>query len=129
MWGQVFLLLPELARLVSVRLLLRQLLIPFLETGSLTTLLLHDVFSSFFCLLLGSCILAGHFVFTWGCTDIGYCMYDICGLWIALMVWFIFMAMCMDICMDMCIWLLVYGFVYVYVFSFTFMAMCMGIGS
>jgi hypothetical protein len=33
-----------------------------------------------------------------GCTDIGYCIYDICGFygWF----WFSFMVMCMDMCMD-----------------------------
>jgi hypothetical protein len=58
------LLLLELAHLVLVRLLLRRPQILFLESGSLTTLLLHDVyFSSLF--FLGPCIPAGHFVFTW----------------------------------------------------------------
>jgi hypothetical protein len=58
------LLLLELAHLVLVRLLLRRPQILFLESGSLTTLLLHDVyFSSFF--FLGPCIPASHFVFTW----------------------------------------------------------------
>ena len=46
-------LLLELTRPVSVRLLLRHLLIPFLETGSSTTLLLHDVFLFYFSSLWG----------------------------------------------------------------------------
>jgi hypothetical protein len=59
------LLLPELTYLVLVSLLLRHLVILFLETGSLTTLLLHDVHFSSLCLLLWPCIPANHFVFIW----------------------------------------------------------------
>jgi hypothetical protein len=40
-----------------------------------------------------------------GCTDIGYCIYDICGfLWMVLVFFYgyVFMAMCMDVCLWMC---------------------------
>ena len=47
------LLLLELTRPVSVRLLLRHLLIPFLEIGSSTTLLPYDVFLFCFSSLWG----------------------------------------------------------------------------
>ena len=116
MWEQVFLLLPELARLVSVRLLLRRLLIPFLETGSSMTPHLCDVYVFlFFCFLLGPCILAGHFVFT----DIGYCT---CMAFETYRqhLWFVFtdivftdMYGCVSGyvygCVSGCVWVCVYG--------------------
>jgi hypothetical protein len=98
---QVLLLLPELARPVMIRLLLHHLLILFLETGSLMTLLLYDVYLFLSFLFLGPCILAGHLVFS----DIGCCIYDIGGLWIVFAVYgYVYM--------DLCLWLCVYGFVF-----------------
>ena len=122
--------------MVLVRLLLRHLLIPFLETGSSTIFLPHDVFSTFFCLLLGPCILAGHFVFTWDVQTLvivymAFVVYGYC-LWLCVWtcVWIcvygcVFMAMDLWICMDvflamclwLCVWLCVYGYVYGYVYG------------
>ena len=56
-----------------------------------------------------------------GCTDIDYCIYDICGLWMALVYFYGYVYGHVYGCMFMD----VFG----YVFGFTFMAMCMGIGS
>jgi hypothetical protein len=97
----VLLLLLELARLVLVGLLLRHLLIPFLETGSLTTLLPRDVYL-FFLLLLGPCILARHFVFIWDVQTltIVYMTFVVYG-WF----WFSFMVMYLWLC----VWMYVYG--------------------
>jgi hypothetical protein len=90
------LLLPELTRLVLVSLLLHRLVILFLETGSLTTLLLHDVyFSSLF--FLGPCIPANHFVFTW----------DVQTLAIVYMTFVVFMDG-----FGFLLWLCVSGYVY-----------------
>ena len=84
-----------------------------------------------------------------GCTDIGYCVYGICGLWT------VFMVMCLWLCVWMCLWLCVWlvfldvfmdmylqacisGCVYGYVFMVMCiwlcvwvmcLAMCMAIGS
>jgi hypothetical protein len=46
-----------------------------------------------------------------GCTDIGYCIYDICGFygWF----WFSFMVMCFWLC----VWMYVYGCMFGYVFG------------
>jgi hypothetical protein len=106
-----------------VRLLLRHLLIPSLETGSLTTLLPHDVFSVLFLSSFGALYSGQTFCVYMGCTDIDYCIYDICGLWMVLVFFYgyVFMAMCMDVFMDMYLWLCIYGYVFV--------VMCMGIGS
>jgi CDP-diglyceride synthetase len=47
-----------------------------------------------------------------GCTDIGYCIYDICGFMdgFGFLLW-LCVAMCMDMCMD------VFGYVFGYVFG------------
>jgi CDP-diglyceride synthetase len=110
----VLLLLPELTRLVLVSLLLHRLVILFLETGSLTTILPYDVLFIYFCLLLWPCILAGHFVFIWDVQTLAivYMTFVVYG-WF----WFSFMVMCMDMCMD------VFGYVFGYVFG----VMCMGL--
>ena len=89
------LLLLELSRPVMVRLLLRHLLILFLETGSLMTLLLYDVYLLFCFFVFGalyfgrpSCIYRHWLLY----------IYDIGGLWIALVVCvygFVFMDMCL----------------------------------
>jgi hypothetical protein len=52
-----------------------------------------------------------------GCADIGYCIYDICGLWMVLFFFYgyVSMAMCME----------VFGHVFGYVFG----VMCMDTGS
>jgi hypothetical protein len=88
----------------------------FLETGSLTTLLLHDVH---FCLFLSSFV-ALYFGQTlciyMGCTDIGYCIYDILWfLWMVLVFFYgyVFLAMCMDVCLWMCLGMCL-GYVYGY---------------
>jgi hypothetical protein len=114
---RALLLLPELARPVMVRLLLRHLLIPFLETGSLITLLLYDVYL-FFLFLLGPCILAGHFVFAWDVQTLSivymtFVVYGQC-------LWFVFMAMCLDMCLWMC--LDMYGCVSGYVYGFVWIS-------
>ena len=94
-----------------------------------------------------------------GCIDIGYCIYDIYGLWTVFMVMYLWLWLCicgfvygyrvyisgfvfMAMCMTMCLWLLVYGFVWtyfwmygcvfwlcVYGYGYVFVALCMGIGS
>ena len=72
-----------------------------------------------------------------GCTDIEYCMYDICDLWTALMVCvygFVSMNVFMDLCMDVfgCVSGYVYGFVRmclwlcVWICMDVFLAMCYG---
>jgi hypothetical protein len=57
-----------------------------------------------------------------GCTDIEYCIYDICGLWTVFVVCvygFVFTAMCLDMCLWMCLDMYgcvsgcVYGFVWI----------------
>jgi hypothetical protein len=116
------LLLPELTYLVLVSLLLRHLVILFLETGSLTTLLLHDVH---FCLFLSSfvALYSGQTLCVcMGCTDIDYCIYDICGLWMVLVFFYgyVFLAMCMDVCLWMYVWVCVWGMC---------LGMCMDTGS
>jgi hypothetical protein len=65
----------------------------FLGTGSLTTLLLHDVYFS----SLWPCILAGHFVFTW----------VVQTLVIVYMTFVVFMDG-----FGFLLWLCVYGYVY-----------------
>jgi CDP-diglyceride synthetase len=64
------------------------------------------IFPLFF---LGALYSGQSFCIYMGCTDIGYCIYDICGFygWF----WFSFMVMCMDMCMD------VFGYVFGYVFG------------
>jgi hypothetical protein len=101
------LLLPELTYLVLVSLLLRHLVILFLETGSLTTLLLHDVlFSSLF--FLGALYSGQSFCIYMGCTDIVYMTLVVYG-WF----WFSFMVMCLWLC----VWMYVYGCMFGYVFG------------
>jgi hypothetical protein len=60
-----------------------------------------------------------------GCTDIDYCIYDICGLWMVLVFFYgyVFMAMCMDEFMDMYLWLCIYGYGYGCVYGHVFMVM------
>ncbi len=118
------LLLPELAHLVMVRLLLRHLLIPFPGIGSLTTLHPRDVYFSslLFCfwgLVFWPAILFLHL----GCTDIGYCIYDIYGLWIVFVV--CVYGLCMGMCLWLCVWICIYGYMYGYVFMDCFYGLCL----
>ena len=106
------------------------LLILSLETGSLMTLLLYDVFPAFFCLLLGPCISAGHFVFTWIVQTLiivhmALVVYGQC-LWLCIYGYVygcVFMAMGMDVCL----WLCVYGFVWTYFWMYGCVFMAMGL--
>ena len=98
------LLLLELARLVLVRLLLRHLLIPSLGTGFSTILLPHDVFSLLFFFLFGALYFGRPFCIGMGCTDIDYCIYDICGLWMALVFFYVYGHVYRCMFMDVCLW-------------------------
>ena len=103
-----------MARLVSVRLLLRHLLILFLGIGSLMILLPRDVFFLFL-FPFGALYFGRPFCIDMGCIYIGYCIYDICGL-LDSIYGYVFIAMCMDVVMDMYLWLAMCMDVFGYVF-------------
>jgi hypothetical protein len=79
------------------------------------------IFPIFF-FLLGALYSGQSFCIYMGCTDIGYCIYDICGFygWF----WFSFMVMCLWLC----VWMYVYGCVRVCVWVCVWV-MCMDTGS
>jgi hypothetical protein len=55
-----------------------------------------------------------------GCTDTDFCIYDICGLWMALVYFHgyvyghVYGCMFMDVCLWVCVWVYIYGYVYGY---------------
>ena len=59
-----------------------------------------------------------------GCTDIGYCVYGICGSWILFMV--MYMGMFMDVFMDRYLQACISGCVYGYVFMVMCIWVCLG---
>jgi hypothetical protein len=63
---------------------------------------------------LGALYSGQSFCIYMGCTDIGYCIYDICGFyeWF----WFSFMVMCFWLC----VWMYVYGCMFGYVFGYVY---------
>ena len=119
----------ELARLVSVSLLLRHLLILSLGTSFLMILLPHDVFSSLFFLFSFGALYSGQTCCVYmGCTDTDFCIYGICSLWTVFVVMYFwtYVWMCLWTCiygfvfLDLYLWLCVYGYVYLGVFGYVF---------
>ena len=118
----------ELARLVSVNLLLRHPLILSLGTGSSMILLPHDVFSSLFLFSFGALYSGQTCCVYMGCTDIDFCIYGICDLWtvFVVMYFWIYVRMCLWTCiygfvfLDLYLWLCVYGYVYLGVFGYVY---------
>ena len=78
-------------------------------------LLPHDVFSLFL-FPFGALYFGRPFCIDMGCIDIGYCIYDICGLWTVFVV--------------MYFWICIYGYAFMvmcmHVFGYVFLAMCLG---
>jgi hypothetical protein len=90
----------------------------FLETGSLTTLLLHDVYFSSFFFFLGPCIPANHFVFIWDVQTLAivYMTFVVFMDGFGFLLWlcvsgYVYGCMFMDVCLGMCL-----GYVFGYVF-------------
>ena len=107
-----------------VRLLLHHLLILFPGIGSSTTLHPRDVyFSSLLFCFWGLVFLPAILFLHLGCTDIGYCIYDIYGLWIVFVV--CVYALCMGMCLWLCVWICIYGYMYGYVFMDFFYGLCL----
>jgi hypothetical protein len=84
----------------------------------------------YFCLLLSSfgALYSGQtFCVYMGCTDIDYCIYDICGLWMVLVFFYgyvygyVYGCMFMDVFMDM------FGYVFGYVFGSYVFGLCVQI--
>jgi hypothetical protein len=67
----------------------------------------------YFCLLLSSfvALYSGQtFCVYMGCTDIDYCIYDICGLWMVLVFFYGYVHGCVYGCVWVCVWGYVYGY-------------------
>jgi hypothetical protein len=73
------------------------------------------------------------------CTDIGFCIYNIGGLWTVFVVWYSWLCVYGYVFVVIYIWICVYGYVFGYVFGYVYgyvygyvfvaMGMCMNIGS
>jgi hypothetical protein len=92
----------------------------FLETGSLTTLLLHDVYFSSLFFFLGPCIPANHFVFTWDVQTLAivYMTFVVFMDGFGFLLWlcvsgYVYGCMFMDVCLGMCLGMCL-GYVYGY---------------
>jgi hypothetical protein len=67
----------------------------------------------YFCLLLSSfvALYSGQtFCVYMGCTDIDYCIYDICGLWMVLVFFYGYVHGYVYGCVWVCVWGYVYGY-------------------
>jgi hypothetical protein len=104
----------------------------FLETGSLTTLLLHDVYFSSLFFFLGPCIPANHFVFTWDVQTLAivYMTFVVFMDGFGFLLWLcvsgyvygcmfmdVRLGMCLGTCMDVCLWMYVWVCVWVRVWT------------
>jgi hypothetical protein len=67
----------------------------------------------YFCLLLSSfvALYSGQTLCVYmGCTDIDYCIYDICGLWMVLVFFYGYVHGYVYGCVWVCVWGYVYGY-------------------